>query len=87
MMPCAFSRFVDSIRRYLLDHVVVPIQGHLRRLLSEYAGDYNDERDHTSLQDSPVRRPVESRPAPGAEVVATLRIDGLQHRHVWREAL
>ena len=80
------ERFVGSVRRELFDHVVVLNQDHLRRLLREYVVYYNVERVHTSLQDSPVGRRVESRPARGAKVVALPRVGGLHHRYMWREA-
>ncbi len=80
------ERFVGSVRRELFDHVVVLNQDHLRRLLREYVVYYNVERVHTSLQDSPVGRRVESRAARGAKVVALPRVGGLHHRYMWREA-
>jgi transposase InsO family protein len=36
------ERFVGSVRRELLDHVVVLSEEHLRRLLQEYVGYYNE---------------------------------------------
>ena len=57
-----------------------------RHLLREYVDYYNDERVHTSLQDSPAGRPVESRSSPGANVVGLPRIGGLHHRYAWRKA-
>ncbi|GAG33040.1 unnamed protein product, partial [marine sediment metagenome] len=55
------ERVVGSVRRELLDHVVVLNEDHLRRLLREYVNYYNAERVHTSISDSPAGRPVESR--------------------------
>jgi transposase InsO family protein len=80
------ERWVGSVRRELLDHVIVLNSDHLRRLLLEYVDYYNDERVHTLLQDSPAGRPVESRPSPGAKVVGLPRIGGLHHRYAWRKA-
>jgi putative transposase len=80
------ERVVGSVRRELLDHVVVLNEDHLRRLLREYVDYYNAERVNTSISDSPVGRPVESRPSSGAQVVALPRVGGLHHRYAWREA-
>jgi transposase InsO family protein len=80
------ERVVGSVRRELLDHVVVLNEDHLRRLLREYVDYYNDERVHTSIQDAPVSRPMESRPSEQAKVVGFPRVGGLHHRYRWREA-
>ena len=80
------ERVVGSVRRELLDHVVVLNEDHLRRLLREYVDYYNAERVHTSIGDAPVGRPVESRPSSGARVVGSPRVGGLHHRYAWCEA-
>jgi transposase InsO family protein len=80
------ERFVGTVRRELLDHVVVLNEDHLRRLLREYVDYYNSERVHTSIGDAPVGRPVESRPSADARVVSLPRVGGLHHRYRWREA-
>jgi transposase InsO family protein len=79
------ERVVGSVRRELLDHVVVLNEDHSRRLLREYVDYYNDERVHTSITDAPVGRPVESRPSEHAKVVGLPRVGGLHHRYSWRE--
>ena len=80
------ERAVGSVRRELLDHVIVLNEDHLRRLLRDYVDYYNTERVHTSIGDAPVGRPVESRPSSGARVVGFPRIGGLHHRYAWCEA-
>ena len=80
------ERFVGSVRRELLDHVVVLNEDHLRRLLREYVGYYNAKRVHTMLQDSPAGRVVELRPSQDAKVAGIPRVGGLHHRYTWREA-
>jgi transposase InsO family protein len=80
------ERFVGSVRRELLDLVVVLSDEHLRRLLREYVDYYNNERVHTSIGDAPVGRPVESRPSEDAKIVGIPRVGGLHHRYTWREA-
>jgi transposase InsO family protein len=80
------ERLVGSVRRELLDHVVVLNEDHLRRLLREYVDYYNDERVHTSIGDAPDGRPVESRPSEHSKVIGFPRVGGLHHRYAWREA-
>jgi hypothetical protein len=75
------ERVVGSVRRELLDHVVVLGEGHLRRLLREYVDYYNAERVRTSIADAPVGRRVEPRPWEHAKVVGLPRVGGLHHRY------
>jgi putative transposase len=80
------ERFVGSVRRELLDHVVVLGEDHLRRLLREYVAYYNVERVHTAIDDAPGGRIAEIRPSGRARVVGLRRVGGLHHRYTWREA-
>jgi putative transposase len=80
------ERFVGSVRRELLDHVVVLGEDHLRRLLREYAEYYNRERVHTSIGDAPAGRPAQIKPSHSAQVVGFPRVGGLHHRYAWRDA-
>jgi hypothetical protein len=74
------------VRRELLDHVVVLNEDHLKRLLREYAEYYNTERVHTSIDDAPEGRVVETRSSDHARVIGLPRVGGLHHRYVWAEA-
>ncbi len=50
------ERWVGSVRRDLLDHVIVLNQRHLRRLLKEYVRYYHEDRTHLGLgKDTPRR--------------------------------
>jgi len=80
------ERWVGSVRRELLDHVIIFGENHLRRLLRDYVAYYNAERVHTSLGDSPAGRGIEKRPSPDAEVIGLPRVGGLHHRYAWEEA-
>ena len=80
------ERFVGSVRRELLDHVVVFNEDHLRGLLREYVDYYNAERVHTSIGDAPNGRPVEFRASSCSKVIGLPRVGGLHHRYRWREA-
>jgi putative transposase len=80
------ERFVGSVRRELLDHVVALGEDHLRRLLREYVEYYNAERVHTSIGDAPEGREVQDRPSDRARVIGLPRVGGLHHRYAWAEA-
>jgi len=77
------ERLVGSVRRELLDHVIVLHEQHLRRLLSEYWAYYHGDRTHLGVgKDSPMTRAVEHRPLEAAVVRARRRVGGLHHRRL-----
>ncbi len=81
------ERWILSVRRELLDHVVVLNEAHLRRLLAEYVRYYQIDRCHLSLdKDSPDGRSVTPKPSSTARVVSLPRVGGIHHRYEWREA-
>ena len=80
------ERFVGTVRRELLDHVVVLSEDHLRRLLREYVEYYNAERVHTSLSDAPGGRTTEARPSESVRLTRLPRVGGLHGRYTWRNA-
>ncbi len=74
------ERFIGSLRRECLDHVIALNEKHLRRVLSDYARYYNASRTHLSLgKDPPEPRLVQRREF--GEVVAFPQVGGLQHRY------
>ena len=51
------ERFIGTLRRECLDHVVIFGEMHLRRILSAYAAYYNQARTHLALwKDAPLHR-------------------------------
>src|SRR5882724_1334997 len=80
------ERFAGTVRRELLDHVVVLSEDRLRRLLREYVAYYNTERVHTSIGDAPEGRAVQEQPSKRAKVIGLPRVGGLHHRYAWTEA-
>jgi transposase InsO family protein len=79
------ERLIGSIRRELLDHVIVLGESHLRRRLDGYFRYYHRSRTHLSLEkDAPETRPIE--PPELGSVVATPEVGGLHHRYARRAA-
>jgi len=78
------ERWVGSVRRDLLDHVVVLNERHLHRLLKEYVEYYNNWRTHLALgKDAPCSRTVRRRPSINARLVSIPVLGGLHHRYEW----
>ena len=76
-----------TVRRELLDHVIVLNERHLRRLIESFVTDYNVDRTHIGLgKDSPFGRLVEQRAGATYRVVSLPRVRGLHHRYAWRQA-
>ena len=74
------ERCVGTLRREVLDHVIVLGERHLLRLIRAYVAYYNVDRPHMSLDgDAPIARSVE--PPSRGRVVALSRVGGLHHRY------
>jgi len=73
------ERLIGSIRREMLDHVIVFGEGHLRQLLRSYMTYYNEARTHLSLnKDALVPRKVQSM----GQIFAVPHLGGLHHQYV-----
>ena len=73
------ERLIGSIRRDVLDHVVVLGERHLRQLLLSYMTYYNEARTHLSLnKDAPISRPTQSI----GRIIAKPHLAGLHHQYV-----
>ena len=74
------ERFLGSIRRECLDHILVLGAGHLRRVLREYAAYCNAARPHQGIGQA---IPAAPRPAPPSRLVAPIVVipvlGGLHH--------
>jgi transposase InsO family protein len=74
------ERLIGSLRRELLDHVIVLNERHLRRLLSSFFDYYHQSRPHRALdQNAPEPREVE--PPGRGRVIALPQVGGLHHRY------
>jgi hypothetical protein len=69
------ERFVGTLRRELLDHLIVLGERHLLRAVRDLVAYYNGDRPHMALGgDAPVNRRVE--PPTRGKVVALARSEG-----------
>jgi hypothetical protein len=75
------ERMIGTLRRELLDHVMVLNQRHLERLLREYLTQYyHPARPHRGLGgETPVPQP--GTPAGQGEVLSVPVLGGLHHRY------
>jgi len=81
------ERWVGSVRRELLNHVIILNQGHLYNLLEEYVEYYNNDRTHYSLKkETPMKRPIIKEPPGDSTIIALPRVGGLHHKYVWKDA-
>jgi len=81
------ERFGGTLRRELLDKIIVFNQTQLHRVVSQFVTYYHEDRGHLGLdKDAPEPRVVTPQLSPCARVVALPRVGGLQHRYEWQEA-
>jgi transposase InsO family protein len=74
------ERWIASLRKDCLDHVIAINESQLRRVIRSYVDYYHADRTHLGLEkDAPERRPIERREM--GEVVAIPRVGGLHHRY------
>ena len=73
------ERLIGSIRREVLDHVVVLGERHLRDQLANYSAYYNEVRTHVALgKDTPRHRPVQT----VGRIASVSWLGGLHHQYV-----
>jgi putative transposase len=76
------ERFIGSIRRELLDKILILNSGHARRVLAEYEDHFNTHRPHRFLDQAAPLRAVPSQPADPREHVARRdQLGGILHEY------
>jgi len=74
------ERWISSLRRDCLDHVIVINERQLRSVIGSYVAYYHADRTHLGLEkDTPEGRVVESRE--DGKVISIPRVGGLHHRY------
>jgi hypothetical protein len=78
-MNATCERFLGSVRRECLDHVIILGEGHLRSILAEYVAYFDGARPHQGLgQQIPVPHAGDDCAA-GTRIVAFPVLGGLHH--------
>ena len=73
------ERLIGSIRRECVDHIIVLVEAHLRRILRSYARYYNETRTHLALdKDAPLSRTVKRT----GRIICRPVLGGLHHEYV-----
>lgn len=77
------ERFLRSVRRECLDHLLLRREAHLRRALGEYVAYYNQVRPHQGLGQRVPASGVSSKPArhDAGNIVAVPILGGLHHAY------
>jgi transposase InsO family protein len=75
------ERFLGSVRRECLDHLLILSEAHLRRVLLTYVAYFNRARPHQGIRQAlPVgARPVEPQAAGTGRIVDSPVLGGLHH--------
>ena len=76
------ERFIGTLRRECLDHLLITGPRHLKQVLQEFIEHYNTHRPHRSLDQHP---PAGRTPPPSGATIQPLRRDrlgGLAHEYV-----
>ena len=78
------ERFGGTLRRELLDHVLILNEGHLKRLLKEFIEEYyHSARPHQGLDGEPPIPAAKLEPVTGeSRLLSILVVGGLHHRYV-----
>ena len=74
------ERFLGSVRRECLDHLLVLGEAHLRRILLEYLAYFNCDRPHQGLRQR-IPDPPEEDACPAGPVCITPALGGLHHSY------
>jgi putative transposase len=78
------ERFIGSLRRECLDHVLIVEEGHLRRVLAAYGDFFNTARPHQGRQQQvPIPVPETSHSLTTQRVLSTAILGGLHHVYAW----
>ncbi|HJV91324.1 MAG TPA: integrase core domain-containing protein [Holophagaceae bacterium] len=81
------ERFMGTLRRELLNHVIVRDETHLLRLVKAFVAYYHEDRTHLGLgKETPKHRGREDPPDGHSNVKASPRLGGLHHRYTWNKA-
>jgi putative transposase len=75
------ERWVGSLRRELLDRMLILNAGHLRQVLAEYETHFNTHRPHRSLDQAAPLRPLDKPATENIKVIRRDRLGGVIHEY------
>ena len=76
------ERFIGTLRRECLDHLLITGPRHLDIVLREYFQHFNTHRPHRSLDQRPPAGGTPPRPGAGIRVLRRYRLGGLVHEYL-----
>jgi len=79
LMNSTCERFLGSVRRECLDHIIILGEGHLRAVLTEYAAYFNASRPHQGLAQRVPAPSTVTCSSTGGRVFALPVLGGLHH--------
>jgi transposase InsO family protein len=75
------ERFLGSVRRECLDHVLILTEAQLRRVLRQYVAYFNEERPHQSLAQRVPLAAAQETGGAGGKIIAAPILGGLHHAY------
>lgn len=79
------ERFLGSVRRECLDHILILSDRHLHGVMKEYGVYFNHARPHQGIGQRIPCRPLQgTEPSGSKQVVSRLVLGGLNHDYQWR---
>jgi transposase InsO family protein len=78
-MNAIMERWVGSVRRELLDRILIMNARHLRKVLAEYESHFNGHRPHRVLSNASPLRPLPDPVDADIKVIRRDRLGGLLH--------
>ena len=76
------KRWIGSLRRELLDRMLILNARHLRRVLAEYEDHFNTHRPHRALDQAAPLRPVPQPPTTDIKIIRRDRLGGVIHEYM-----
>jgi putative transposase len=80
-MNAIMERWVGSVRREILDRILIVNAAHLRKVLTEYADHFNADRSHRALNQASPLRPLSDPVDADIKVIRRDRLGGLIHEY------
>jgi putative transposase len=80
-MNAIMERWIGSVRRELLDRILIMNPRHLRKVLAEYQSHFNSHRPHRALNQACPLRPLPDPVDADTEVIRRDRLGGLLHEY------